>query len=145
MFYESDIQRALVHRMLDRGMEHFDRLRSVVLDIPDAERVGPVDDFLLRVSQRLLILALFFKHPAFASEEEWRVFKVETADNTTNGLKFSTRGGAITPYVELAFDPSLISEIRCSPGPWSRSVLHAVERLAKSLGNVNVTRSDLPL
>jgi hypothetical protein len=143
MFYGNDVQQALVKRMLTRGEEHLRRLPFAFSDMYAAEVADAGNDLLFRVAQRLLILALYFKHPAFASEQEWRVFSVETDD--PRGLKFRIRGGAIAPYVELPFEPSLISEIRCSPGNWSRSALYAVERLAKSLGDVRVTRSDLPL
>ena len=43
-----------------------------------APPVVPVTDLLLTVAQKLLNLSLYFKHPAFASEQEWRVFRVET-------------------------------------------------------------------
>jgi len=79
----STIAGCLVNLILNRGTECWRRLTVGVLpDVPEAEKEGPMDDLLMRVAGRLLSLALYFKHPAFASEEEWRVSLLETADDT---------------------------------------------------------------
>lgn len=91
----------------------------------------------------LLKSALLFKHEAFVSENEWRVFGLRVPDVR----KFRLRGNTITAYVELSFAPLLMTDIRCSPPRlWSPSARHGVEQLAKSLGaHVQVTHSQLPL
>ena len=144
MIYSPEAQRDLVRRMFNRGRDHFHQLLKNLSGLGQAEREQAINEILILISRPLLTLALFFKHLAFASEEEWRVLKIEAADNSTS-LRFRGRSGTIIPYVELDFEPSLITEIRCSPGYWSRSSLHAIGRLSRSLGSVEVTHSDLPL
>jgi hypothetical protein len=143
MLYERDVQRDIVHRMFTRSRGHFDQLRGKIKGLAESEYKPLLDEFLIVVSQRLLMLALFFKHRAFVSEAEWRILKIEGADSPN--LRFRSSGTSIIPYIEFPFEPSLVSEIRCSPGHWSRSALYAIGRLAKSLGNVNVSQSELPI
>ena len=65
---------------------------------------------------------------------------------TPEKLKFRARGRSIMPYVELPFDPDLITHIYRSPGPWPGSVEYGVKRLAASLGpHVVCEVSKLPL
>jgi hypothetical protein len=146
LYYQREAQQDFMRRILQCGMRHRERLNQTMANVTETESRRVMTDFLLIVSQSLLRLVLFCKHPAFASEEEWRVFTVELKDSPPERLNFRTRGDALIPYVELPFEPSLITEIRCSPGTWSRSALYGIDRLAKSLGDhVKVTQSSLPL
>jgi hypothetical protein len=145
ILYERDTQREFLQRLFARGRQYFERLEQIVATTPTPERSRAFNDLLIKVSELLLKVVLLFKHDAFDSEREWRVFNITSADNTLYALKFRVRGNAIVPYVEMPFKSPLISEIRCSPGSWPRSARYAIDRLAKSLGDVEVTESPLPL
>lgn len=146
MLYHRDAQRDFMRHIFYRGRQHLEQLMRLIATVPLREHPQILDDLLVLVSQSLLHLVLLCKDPAFASEEEWRVSTMNVDDRPSDSLKFRWRGTAIIPYIELPFDPLLITEIRCSPGTWSRSALYAIERLAKSLGDhVQVTKSDLPV
>lgn len=65
---------------------------------------------------------LFFKHPSFASEKEYRfILKVHTDFRADGNLKTKFRvgsSGIITPYIEWKFDnlkPMLLKQITLSP------------------------------
>jgi hypothetical protein len=140
MLYDRDKQREIIKRI----MGCVRRLRPRVLKAgePGAEDLDVAVAFVLAFMLCLFSSALQFKHPALSSEDEWRLFTPNKPDNT----RFRARGNAIIPYIELPFEPSLITQIRRSPGVWSRSAAYGVERLAKSLGgHVVVDESDLPL
>jgi hypothetical protein len=146
ILYKRDAQREFLRLLFDRGRQHFDRLERIVATTPTTEPSPAFNDLLIKVSELFLRVVLFFKHDAFESETEWRVFNIRSADNPPHQpLKFRVRGSEIVPYVEMPFKSPLISEIRCSPGSWPRSVRYAIDRVAKSLGDVKVTESHLPL
>jgi hypothetical protein len=147
MLYASDKQREIIRRIIECGQ----RLLPRVLKASEREHEGT--DFLSvfrnRLAVRLVRSFLRFKHPAFSSEDEWRFFTTpSTTTPEASKIRFRARGNAIIPYRELSFDsePTLIRQIRCSPGVWSRSALYGVNQLAKSLGDhLKVTQSELPL
>lgn len=146
MLYDTNKQRDLVQRTLARGRQYFPRLKAIFGSVPESAAKLALDTLMTEVGICLLKSLLLFKHSAFHSEDEWRVFKLEAPDTLSQALNFRARGGSIIPYVELPFEPSLVSHVRCSPGPWSQSSLYGIDRLAKSLGDhVQVTQSTIPL
>jgi hypothetical protein len=146
MVYALDGQRDIVRRIINCGKTLFPKVRAAANGRQDTQLLN---GFATAVAVRLFKSSLLFKHKAFSSEREWRFFTVETDETMRhNPSRFRTRGNAIIPYIELSFDsePTLIRQIRCSPGVWSGSALYGVKRLAKSLGDhVQVTQSELPL
>ncbi len=146
MLYEADAQRELAQRMLAIGNRNLEELNRLLVNVPETESKKAYNEYVKLVSNMFFMSALTFKHDAFDSEEEWRVILLDTSGGISERLKFRARGKTITPYVELVFEPaSMISEIQCSPGTWSRSALYSIDRLAKKMGNVKVTHSRLPL
>jgi hypothetical protein len=146
MLYARDKQREMVRNTFNCGREFFERLLPIIKTDHEGHSKQALQDLMVEVGICLLKSAVLFKHDAFVSEDEWRVFKLEPFEQLRDKLKFRARGNVITPYFELPFEPCLITEIRCSPGPWSPSALYGVKRLAKCLGDhVQVTQSALPL
>ena len=144
MLYAEDRQREIICLTINSGRKLFQRIQTVVKTTPEPEGKQLFDNFMAEVGIFLLKSIIMFKHPAFSSEDEWRIFTL-TPDRERD-FRFRTRGNAIIPYVELKFTPSLISHIRCSPGRWSGSALYGVRKLAQSLGShVQVSLSKLPL
>jgi hypothetical protein len=146
MLYDTIKLRALVQRTLERGRQYLPQLKAIFGRVPEPAAKSALDTLMAEVGICLLKSLLLFKHSAFHSEDEWRVFKLQAPDTLSQALKFRVRGGSIIPYVELPFEPSLIRHVRCSPGPWSQSALYGIDRLAKSLSDhVQVTQSTIPL
>jgi hypothetical protein len=141
MLYEKDAQRQVIERTIDCARRLLPKLQAAA-----GSNTSLLDEFIYKVGICLFRSSLLFKHHKFDSEKEWRFFAVETSDHHKS--EFRTRANGITPYIELSFESelTLIRQIRCSPGLWSRSARYGVERLAKSLGeHVLVDQSDLPL
>jgi hypothetical protein len=147
MLYASNKQREIIRRIISCGQRFYPTVLKA--NQQEDEDTDLRADLLNEVAALLFKSSFRFKHPAFSSENEWRLFTFEgrkTLD--TAKTRFRARGNAIIPYVELSFEsePTLIRQIRCSPGVWSRSALYGVNQLAKNLGDhVRVTQSELPL
>lgn len=145
MLYIRDKQEEMVRRILSRSREFLPRLKDALHGTREEQNKQGAS-FLSEIAICFLKAALFFKHEAFSSEDEWRVLKLETPEDLRDKLKFRARGNTVTPYVELPIEPLLITEIRCSPGFWSQSAIYGMERLAMRFGpHVRVTHSALPL
>ncbi len=146
MLYARDKQEEIIRRTLNRSQELLQEASPMGEGVSEMEINQFIAKFLTQIAIRILKSTLLFKHEAFSSEDEWRVLTVEDAESVPGKLRFRVRDNRITPYTEIPFEPSLVSEVRCSPGTWSRSALYGVNRLAKSLGDhVKVTQSELPV
>jgi hypothetical protein len=140
MLYERDQQIEIIRRTVAHASNLFDRLVTIWKDKQDA------DSFLLETGTSMLKSIFRFKNEAFKSEDEWRLFTLDPVEEMADKVKFRSRGNAIIPYKELAFEPDLISHIYRSPGMFPASADYAVKRLAQSLGeHVIVGVSQVPL
>lgn len=80
-----------------------------------------ISDFQDDLSEFINEKKLFFKHPAFKSEQEYRFILKIHSDSHTDNVEMKYRVGAsgiITPYVEWNFDnlkPMLLKQITLSP------------------------------
>lgn len=60
--------------------------------------------------------AVFFKDPAFKSEEEYRVALMDTSGDLQEGVRFRAQNGVIIPYIALDFNDRLpLSHITIGP------------------------------
>lgn len=135
MVYEREAQRNIIQKIVTCGQSWLQKLPS-----DDALDVLFQDTFI-----HLFKSLMFFKHEAFQSEAEWRMLDL-ISDSDLMTVKFRNRGADIIPYRELDIGDGLIKQIRCSPGYWSKSALHGVHTLARTLGtDVQVTQSTIPL
>lgn len=83
------------------------------------------------------------KHPGFREEAEWRLITTMQAESTS----FRRGKFAITPYISIDFDPSILREIVVGPGDNQALGEQAVRRLIDStqgLAHVSVRVSDIP-
>lgn len=69
-------------------------------------------------SLRALVHSVWFKHPCYAYEKEWRLHSRRDTD-----IRFRERNGLIVPYIELRLPAEAIKEIRI--GPTARQELSA--------------------
>jgi hypothetical protein len=146
IMYREELQRDIIRKTVVHAKGAFESLRANLDSASPPEFKRGLDAFLLEVGISLLKSIHHFKNEAFQSEDEWRIFPLVTIEEARKNLKFKSHGSAITPYVEVPFEPELISHICRSPGLWSGAVDYAVQRLADTLSDhVCVEVSKLPL
>ena len=97
------------------------------------------------ISEFIMIIhmfGLFFKHPAYAMEEEYR-FIYEPTDN----IKYRQKAGLFIPYIELPFDTSCINSIKISPTQKDENIKTTLIDMLHNKGfdNIKVSNSSIPL
>jgi hypothetical protein len=145
ILYDGARQKAILRETIAYGIERFDKIFAEVATAAP-KTSGPILNEVLLQSAMLLLTAIVrFKHPAFESEEEWRVFKLDRAEELSE-VHYRMCGPRLVPYIELVFEPDLITDIVRSPGLWPASTDYALKRLGASLGHhVRVDISKLPI
>lgn len=90
----------------------------------------------------LHIFGLFFKHPAYALEEEYRFIY-----EPTTKVKYRQKAGLFIPYIELPFDTSAVNSIKISPTQKDEIVKNSLIDMLhdKGYSNINISKSNIPL
>lgn len=103
--YDLDKQMGLVGYILDSSYSLFELLLGSLKVKEELFR----DRLILLLSWKLADLALFFKHPSFSEEKEWRVIHLLSPHvenhNYFSNLEFRSAGGRIIPYVNIGLFP----------------------------------------
>ena len=97
--YDEAEQRALVDGYLQSVLQ----AARVALDssISQQFRAGdlyPSSVMAFQAADTLMDMLLSFKHPAFKSEEEWRMVRVTRESDDPEGLEFREEAGVLIPY-----------------------------------------------
>ena len=96
---------------------------------------------------------MFFKHPAFKSEQEYRfILKIQN-DSQSDSLAIKYRvgtSGIITPYVEWTFNnlkPMLLKQITLSPMIEEELAKESFERFLRNdaFQNISIVPSSIKL
>jgi hypothetical protein len=126
-------------RILSETLSSFER---VCEEYPPQSKTD-VTDVLEEMALILLQTILYFKHPAFHEEEEWRIVKIEPSDPAA----FRLRGSEIVPYITVHFEPDLLKTILHGPGLSTPINDTSIRRLADQFGydHVTIEKSDIPL
>lgn len=105
--YNLERQMGLVGYILDGIYSLFERMSSSLRLKEDVL----TEKFVLCLSWLFADLVLFFKHPSFAEEKEWRIIHLLSPHvenhNYFNNLEFRSTCGRIVPFVELNLFPPL--------------------------------------
>jgi hypothetical protein len=97
VIYDEKLQRALVQDYLSGVLGAAKRgLSSGRNPFPDDSTYAAV--MAIQAAGILLDMLLCFKHPAFESENEWRLVRVTADDYEPEGLKFREATGELIPY-----------------------------------------------
>lgn len=90
-------------------------------------------DFIAPCFASFLKMAVFFKHPKFKEENEWRLYKI---DHFVDELKFRVGLSMLIPYREfyVGDKPNLIMEVMIGPCPHPDLSSDAVKLFLKSKG-----------
>lgn len=114
---ESDVLHGLV--VYDRQEQEvilmnflLETFKRVVQYEPDEIKKALPDHFLSVIA----MCAIFFKDPAFKSEEEYRIAYMNTSGNMHPAVRFRAQNGVIIPYIAVDFEERLpISHITIGP------------------------------
>jgi hypothetical protein len=97
--------------------------------------------------------ALFFKHPAYRNEAEYRLLQMRGTQSTDEGVKYRAKRSMLVPYIELdwaAEQPIAVAEIVIGPSN-ARSkdktetfVRECLARSALDLSTVPIRHSAIP-
>lgn len=120
----------------------FERLRYNKVHVVDQSIYNIIFKELMSfIAVKIQIYAIFFKHPSFYHEEEYRVaFIID--DEHSNILKFRTKGSERIPYIEYEFNKLPLKFIRKSPKNNS-DIKDLVDRL--NYNDVEILESEIPL
>ena len=112
--------------LLRTTLEKFEELYS-----KQPDRFGRAQVFQFLVST-LYNISAFFKHPAFADENEFRVvIRNHIRFNKSNDLKihYRIKDGVFIPYTNLEFATSAVISIALSPSDKQSMAVHSVQRM----------------
>lgn len=132
---------------LYKGLEKRQRIEKIVkwhlqkYDL-DEEKDLFDDD----VCSDLMIEVPRFKHFAFRSEREWRIFVFDSTLDAADQLEFSIKSSGIIPHLPLKFPSSSIKRIILSPYS-AEEAQSGIEMFLQKYGfdHVEVVRSRVPL
>jgi len=138
VIYDKEKQRRLIKNFLTKFNNSFENTtdRSVISNL--CSKANLIISF----------YSLFFKHPAFENEEEYRVL-IEKNRINDDKFKCSYREyrDFFIPYTEKKFIKKCIKSIRISPTQKKQITKDSVERMLKDFGykKVPVNNSEIPL
>jgi hypothetical protein len=88
MLYGKGEQRTIIERTVRHAAQVFDTLKPYFGSVERADLKAKLSSFLSEVGISLIKSTLHFKNEAFESEDEWRVFKLETRESLSGKLRF---------------------------------------------------------
>ena len=143
--YDEITQKDILHKSVGFGCEVFDEVLPKADAMAPEDRNAALSEVMVGTAMLLLTSIIQFKHPAFESEEEWRLFRLDPAEELPE-VRYRMCGPRLVPYLEVSFDADLITDIIRSPGLWPTSTDYALKRLGASLGpHVRIGVSELPV
>ncbi|WP_176560224.1 DUF2971 domain-containing protein [Brevibacillus dissolubilis] len=138
IIYDLEQQKKLLTRLIERYISN----KTDIENISDflAGVINHVD-----LSVQLNLYSLFFKHPSFSPEEEYRIVLIKS--NHSFDVSFRHRLGIIIPYIEVGIDQIPITEINIGPKNNIDIAKLGVERFLSHSGhtNVKIHKSAVPL
>ena len=90
------------HELISNSIQRI--INALNTTITNNKREETISDACNALRQIITKFSLFFKHPAFAVEHEWRLLHV-TRDHEDSTTKFKDGFYGLTPYVELDISP----------------------------------------
>lgn len=135
VIYEERDQLEILNLMIDDYNEEFCKFLN---GDEEVHRSFLISEFIMIIH----MFGLFFKHPAYALEQEFR-FIYEPSDD----IKYRQHFGIFIPYVEISFDMSCIKSIKISPTQKEQLLKTTLIDMLNNIGyqNIDVLNSNIPL
>ncbi|GEM_PF-1336419 len=104
--YNPQTQKALAEKTIEETIKTLQQI--VDSNLHSQKKNG--DTIIERCRQIFVQLALFYKHPSFSNEQEWRIIQAKMGNKirdgqraATEGLFYRNRNNIFVPYIELDF------------------------------------------
>lgn len=98
VIYDRELQKEIIYKELKIAFAKWVRTKEAYKDMNGDFEANDIS----ATNTRLDIYSLFFKHPSFATEEEYRVVYIPRGSNVKNQwVNFRVSNGVIVPYVEI--------------------------------------------
>lgn len=133
-------------RVLYDPAEQESHCRELISRLVELLDIDPVDvarqtAFANHLVDGIVELTTWFKHPAFAEEQEWRIIYLRNSDHQPLTVKHRAGRGLVIPYVELAApkgsgrfaDHLPLAEIDCGPSAVPELKQQGVRSLLQSM------------
>lgn len=103
--------------------------------------------------KNFIIYSLFFKHPQFAQEKEYRIVIGNISHAEDKKLKFRCQHGLFIPYLQISFPENkefqnrILAEIKVSPTCDKSLIKYSIDKLLNNTGydSLQISYSDIPL
>lgn len=140
VIYEEAEQRELIRKILTKYNEEYSKV--------DANDINTQLNMCLYMSQLISFYSLFFKHPAFKHEKEYRI---AIGKNKINNNKFKCKYRAyrdfFIPYFEKDFSDKCIKSITISPTQKQKITQDSIRKMLEDIQykQIEVKVSNIPL
>lgn len=95
------------------------------------------------------LVALFFKHPCFESEQEYRIVSTKKTKMLMKNETLGSRicNGMFIPYLSCKFNREIVSEVGISPTQKQEIAVVGIQKLLEQLSykDINIFESKIPL
>lgn len=103
--------------------------------------------------KNFIIYSLFFKHPQFAQENEYRIVIGNISHAEDKKLNFRCQHGLFIPYLQIGFPENkefqnrILEEIKVSPTCDKSLIKYSIDKLLNNTGydSLQISYSDIPL
>lgn len=103
--------------------------------------------------KNFIIYSLFFKHPQFAQEKEYRIVIGNISHAEDKKLNFRCQHGLFIPYLQIGFPENkefqsrILEEIKVSPTCDKSLIKYSIDKLLNNTGydSLQISYSDIPL
>ena len=124
-------------------------LKSALYDFNEFYQNHKDEDTVRYFMSFVSLAALFFKHPSFESEQEYRIVNTKKTNKLMKNEILASRicNGMFIPYLSCKFDKEIISEVGISPTQKQEIAVIGIQKLLEQLNykDVNIFKSKIPL
>ncbi len=128
--YKEEVQKEIIRELIYELLVTF---RGYLIEKPEYDP-DKIDDFVINVIDQIYLSLAIIKHPAFASEREWRVI-LNYIGLGNFSTKYRVGSSMLTPYVALPLGQKyFLKSVRIGPTPHEVLSTSAIEGYLKSIG-----------
>ena len=139
VIYEEKEQRKLIKNILIKYNEEFKKI--------DKNNISAIANICVDISLLISFYSLFFKHPAFKHEEEYRIAIGKNKIYNNHKCLFRAYKNLFIPYFEREFPSSSIKSITISPTQKQKITKESLNLMLNEMNynGVKIINSDIPL
>lgn len=136
-------------KMLKKTILKYNEKWNNIKNINDSEQI------IRDLWKNFIIYSLFFKHPQFAQEKEYRIVIGNISHAEDKKLKFKCQHGLFIPYLQISFPKEkekefssrIFEEIKVSPTCDRSLIKYSIDKLLNNTGydSSPISYSDIPL